>query len=209
MYARVLLFAIFLLISACAEAQTDTGPAPDISTIHHLIDQYAKAVDTLDPKLISRIWSHAPEVSFIYPLGEERGFDAIEQHVFEGVMGGMFSTRDLRPEGVAVHVIDNTAWFEFHWICYATMRRDGSAVTTRGVETQIYRKDAGKWSLVHIHYSEDRQSAPEHRGWRVIEDGYVTLKSYTADQPLPVVRCPPRTESRTRGSRAHHRPASR
>jgi len=88
MPARVLLFAIFFLISASAGAQTDTGPAPDISAIRHLIDQYAKAIDTVDPHLISQIWSHSPEVSFIYPLGEERGFDAIEQHVFEGVMGG-------------------------------------------------------------------------------------------------------------------------
>ncbi|MBV8551476.1 MAG: hypothetical protein JOY54_09260 [Acidobacteriaceae bacterium] len=39
----------------------------------------------------SQTWSHSSEVSFIYPLGEEHGFDAIEQHVFQGVMGGMFS----------------------------------------------------------------------------------------------------------------------
>jgi hypothetical protein len=33
-------------------------------------------------------------------------------------------------------------------------------VTTHGVETQIYRKQAGKWRLVHVHYSEDREVAP-------------------------------------------------
>ena len=42
----------------------------------------------------------------------------------------------------------------------ATMRKDGSAVTTHGVETQIYRKQAGKWRLVHVHYSEDRAVPP-------------------------------------------------
>jgi hypothetical protein len=40
------------------------------------------------------------------------------------------------------------------------MRKDGSAVTTHGVETQIYRKQAGTWCLVHVHYSEDHQVAP-------------------------------------------------
>ena len=160
MPARILLFAIFFFISAYAEAQTDTGPAPDVSAIQYVIDQYAKAVDTVDLNLLSQIWSHSPEVSFIYPLGEERGFDAIEQHVFQAVMGGMFTARDLKPEGVAIHVNGNAAWSKFHWVFHATMRKDGSAVTTHGVETQIYRKEAGKWRLVHVHYSEDRQPVP-------------------------------------------------
>src|SRR5271170_4174586 len=160
MVTRILLGAILCLIPAYACAQTDTGPRRDIVAIHHLIEQYAKAVDTVDLNLLSQIWSHSPEVSFIYPLGEERGFDAIEQHVFQNVMGGMFTTRDLEPQGVAIHVNGNGAWSEFRWVFHATLRKDGSAVTTRGVETQIYRKEAGTWRLVHVHYSEDRQPAP-------------------------------------------------
>ena len=46
-----------------AVAQTDTGPAPDVAAIHMLINQYTKAVDTVDPKLLSQIRSHPPEVS--------------------------------------------------------------------------------------------------------------------------------------------------
>ena len=75
-------------------------------------------------------------------------------------MGGMFSARDLQTRDVTVHVNGSAAWSEFHWTFHAKMRKDGSAVTTRGVETQIYRKEAGIWRLVHVHYSEDRQSAP-------------------------------------------------
>ena len=160
MPTRILFVAIGFLIPACVAAQTDTGSAPDVEAIHHLIDRYANAVDTADLNLLSQIWSHSPEVSFIYPLGEEHGFDAIKQHVFKNVMGGMFSARDLETHGVAIHVNGNAAWSEFHWVFHATMRKDGSAVTTHGVETQIYRKQAGKWRLVHVHYSEDRQSAP-------------------------------------------------
>jgi ketosteroid isomerase-like protein len=131
-----------------------------VAAIHHLIDQYAKAVDTVDLSLLSQIWSHSPEVSFIYPLGEEHGFDAIEQRVFQNVMGGMFSARDLETHGVAVHVNGDAAWSEFHWVFHATTRKDGSTVTTNGVETQIYRKEALKWRLVHVHYSEDREAVP-------------------------------------------------
>ena len=47
-------------------------------------------IRAVDLKLLDQIWSHAPDVSFIYPLGEERGFAAIEQNVFEKAMGGMF-----------------------------------------------------------------------------------------------------------------------
>jgi ketosteroid isomerase-like protein len=160
MVTRILLAAILCLIPAYAAAQTDTGPRRDIAAIHHLIEQYAKAVDTVDLKLLSQIWSHSPEVSFIYPLGEEHGFDAIEQQVFQKVMGGMFSARDLETHGVAVHVNGKAGWSEFHWIFRATMRKDGSAVTTHGIETQVYRRESGKWRLVHVHYSEDRQSVP-------------------------------------------------
>jgi ketosteroid isomerase-like protein len=154
----IILFAAAVLMSAYATAQSDTGPSPDVGASHHLIDRYTKAVNTLDLNLLSQIWSHSPEVSFIYPLGEEHGFDSIERHLFEDVMGGMFSARVLETQNVRVYVNGNMAWSEFHWVFHATVRKDGSAVATHGVETQIYRKEAGEWRLVHVHYSEDRQS---------------------------------------------------
>jgi ketosteroid isomerase-like protein len=160
MQTRILFAAILSLISARAVAQTDTGPAADVGAIHRLIDQYAKAVDTVDLKLLSQIWSHSPEVSFIYPLGEEHGYEAIEQHVFQDVMGGMFSARDLETTAMEIHVSGDAAWSEFHWVFHATLRKDQSAITTRGVETQVYRKESGNWRLVHVHYSEDRQATP-------------------------------------------------
>ena len=156
---RIRTLVVAVAIFAPFAVQADSGPATDIEAIRQLVARYLKAVDTLDFKLLSQIWSQSSDVSFIYPLGEERGFGAIEQHVFRDVMGGMFSARDLQTRGVTVHVNGNSAWSEFHWDFHATMRKDGSAVTTQGIETQIYRKEAGKWRLVHVHYSEDRQSA--------------------------------------------------
>ena len=160
MPSRVLLATVMLLAPFCVAVEADTGPDPDVTAIHQLIDRYTQAVDTVDLSLLSQIWSHSAQVSFIYPLGEEHGFDAIEQHVFHDVMGGMFSARDLQTRSVTVHVNGNTGWSEFHWVFHATMRKDGSAVTSHGVETQIYCKEAGTWRLIHVHYSEDRQSAP-------------------------------------------------
>ena len=156
MRARTPFAAAFLLISGYFWGQAD---AADNAAIHRLLDRYAKAVDTVDLKLLTEIWSHSSEVSFIYPLGEEHGFDAIQQHVFQNVMGRMFSARDLEIHDVAIHVNGNAAWSEFHWDFHAAMRKDGSAVTTHGVETQIYRREGGEWRLVHVHYSEDHPSA--------------------------------------------------
>jgi len=149
------------LAPVCTPAQNDTGPGTDVAAIHKLMGRYTKAVDSLDVHELSEIWSHAPEVSFIYPLGEEDGFEAIEKHVFEDVMGGMFSTRDLQVLRTAVHVNGVVAWAEFHWIFHATMQKDNSAVITHGVETQIYRRENGTWRLVHVHYSEDPKTAAQ------------------------------------------------
>ena len=151
---------LVLLLMGCIAVEADTGPAADVKGIHDLVEQYLQAVDKVDLTLLSQIWSHSSETSFIYPLGEERGYDAIEQHVFRDVMGRVFSVRDLQTAGVTVHVTGDAGWSEFHWIFHATMRKDGSAVTTKGVETQIYRKEGGRWRLVHVHYSEERQLSP-------------------------------------------------
>ena len=161
MRARIFIAAVAFLFPTCAHGQAApdaAAAAADNLAIHRLLDQYAKAVDAVDLQLLAQIWSHSPEVSFIYPLGEEHGFDAIEQNVFEKVMGGMFSTRDLKMHDMAINVSGDSAWSEFRWDFHATLRKDGSAVTTHGIETQVYRKENGQWRLVHVHYSEDRQA---------------------------------------------------
>jgi ketosteroid isomerase-like protein len=157
MRARILTATVALLLFAWGFGQTGVSPTADSMAIHELLGQYAKAIDTIDLKLIAQIWSHSADVSFIYPLGEEHGFDAIDQHVFQNVMGGMFSARDLKMHDVAIYVNGDSAWSEFHWDFHATLRKDGSAITTHGMETQVYRKEEGRWRLVHVRSSEDRQ----------------------------------------------------
>jgi ketosteroid isomerase-like protein len=160
MKTRILFTVMLSLFSLRAAAQMDTGPATDVRDIHILINRYAKAIDTVDLNLVSQIWSHSAEVSFIYPIGEEHGFEAIRQHVFQDVMGGMFSIRHLEVNSVTIHVSGNEAWSEFHWTFHATMRKDASAITTHGVETQVYQREAEDWHLVHVHYSEDHRILP-------------------------------------------------
>ena len=139
-------------ISFQASAQT-IGPQPEADNIRRLIAEYAKAVDTADLAIVKRIWSNSPDVSFIHPLGHERGFDQVSRNVFRTLMGETFSERKLNIKDVSIHIYGDTAWAEFYWDFAAKFRKDGSPLTTKGRETQIYRKEQGQWRLVHVHYS--------------------------------------------------------
>jgi len=50
-------------------------------------------------------------------------------------------------------VYGDTARAEFYWDFAAKFRKDGSPVTTHGRETQVYRKEQGRWRLVHVRCS--------------------------------------------------------
>jgi ketosteroid isomerase-like protein len=129
------------------------GQEPDRKAIRQLIAEYAKSVDLADTRLAAQVWWNSPEVSFIHPLGWEHGFKQIKQNVYGRLMGENFSQRNLLIHDVVIHVHQNSAWAEFHWDFHARWRKNGSPLTTHGMETQVYWKIAGRWRLVHAHYS--------------------------------------------------------
>src|SRR5438045_6961707 len=78
-------------------------------------------------------------------------------------MGDMFSERKLTVHDISLHVHGDTAWAKFYWDFAAKFRNDGSPLTTHGRETQLYRREQGRWRLVHVHHSgmvdvKDRKS---------------------------------------------------
>jgi hypothetical protein len=163
--------ALLLLTTSCLSAQT-TPKAVDLSSgkvasetsvlqIKDLLQRYATSIDQANVALASDIWSHDSEASFIYPLGTEVGYDNITLNVYQHLMGGYFSKRQLLIDNPTIHVYGDTAWSEFTWTFHATLRNDGTAVTTEGRETQIYRKEHGTWRIVHVHYSGPPAEGPE------------------------------------------------
>jgi len=128
-------------------------PASDVNEIKSQIAKYAKSIDDLDLDLAAQVWWDSPEVSFIHPLGHDRGFDQIKQDIYQKIMGGLFSERHLSPRDITVHLYGDSAVVEFYWDFNAKMKKDGSPVTTHGRETQIYERKQGVWRLVHVHYS--------------------------------------------------------
>jgi ketosteroid isomerase-like protein len=155
MIAKLTLLRCLVLAAAVSfnVAAQNSGAPADVDAIRHLIAEYAKAVDTADVELVGQIWSNSPDVSFIHPLGHEHGLDQVADHVFRHLMGETFSERKLSIKDVSIHAYGDTAWSEFYWDFAAKLRKDGSPVATKGRETQIYRKEQGRWRLVHVHYS--------------------------------------------------------
>jgi len=125
----------------------------DVAEITSLITRYAQSIDAADSKLGAEIWENTADVSFIHPLGHEHGWEAVKSNLYEKLMGETFSERKLSVRDVVVHAYGDAAWAEFYWEFVAKFRKDGTPLTTRGRESQVYRKTDGRWRLVHVHYS--------------------------------------------------------
>jgi len=143
----------FLVLALAIALPLAADTASDENEIKELIASYAAMVGRADTAQAEKIFSNAPEVTFIHPRGEVRGRQQIVTDVIQNLMGGTFSVRKLTPANVAVHVYGDTAWSEFSWDFVATVRKDGSPFHSRGVESQIYRRENGQWRIVHVHYS--------------------------------------------------------
>lgn len=154
----VLALATLLVVATSSAAQDGqrlrtVGRNADDNEIMQLVAKYARSIDQADTALAAQVWLDSSEVSFIHPLGHEHGFAQIKEHVYRHLMGETFSERKLSPRDVSVHVHGDSAWVEFYWDFVAKFRKDGSAITTHGRETQVYWKMPNGWRLVHVHYS--------------------------------------------------------
>jgi len=153
--SRWVTLAALLAMSVCSASQDNrqaTNASGRTDDIKQLISMYAKAADEADPTLASRIWCDSSEDSLINPVGRWHGVEQI-MGFYRHDMGEMYSVRDLEISEVSVQVYSDAAWAEFNWNFSAKRRKEGSSVSFRGMETQIYRKNHDRWCLVHVHYS--------------------------------------------------------
>jgi ketosteroid isomerase-like protein len=156
-FAPLLTIAALLAVSVYSVSQdkrqtANANAGKEEQEIKQLISMYAKAADEADPVLASRIWCDSSDDSLINPVGRWQGVEQI-MGFYRHEMGEMYSARDLEISQVAVRVNSDTAWAEFNWNFSAKRRKDGSAVSFHGMETQIYQKGRDRWCLVHVHYS--------------------------------------------------------
>jgi len=153
--ARLLSLAAVLGASVCSGQDkpqtTNPNAGKDEGDIKQLISKYAKAADQADPTLASRVWCDSSDDSLINPVGRWHGAEQI-MDFYRHEMGETYSARNLKISDISVQVYSDAAWAEFNWKFSATRRKEGSAVSFRGMETQIYRRNYNSWCLVHVHY---------------------------------------------------------
>ncbi|MCP5110905.1 MAG: nuclear transport factor 2 family protein [bacterium] len=139
------------VLAGCAPPQA--GDPPE-EAVRRAVANYVRSVDNADTDLAREVWADAPDISFIHPLGHERGWMEIKRSFYEKLMRDSFSSRELTVRDLVVKVYGDAAVAEFYWVFNATWRRDGSALRTEGRETQVLRKGSrATWELVHVHYS--------------------------------------------------------
>ena len=153
MWCVVISAAVCLWVPVRATNSRSGGATGEIK---ELIAEYVAVVNAkpVDIRLASHVWSTSPDVSLIYPLGEENGWEQVKQNFYENTMESLFSERRLTPSDIRVHAYGDSAWAEFSWHFTARLKKGGTVIHTVGRETQIYRKvGPHQWALVHVHYS--------------------------------------------------------
>ena len=123
--------------------------------IDDLLKSYIKSVNTSDEKLFRDIWDREGSISFIHPKGYAIGFDEIVEHFRLGRMSTNFSNRDFKIKDIMIKYYGNTAFLEFRWDFFATMKDTNDEIHTEGRETQfIVLRDSG-WKFSNIHCSSE------------------------------------------------------
>lgn len=123
--------------------------------IDDLLKSYIESVNTSDEKLFREIWDREGSISFIYPKGYAIGFDEIVEHFRLGRMSTNFSNRNFKIKDIMIKYYGNTAFLEFRWDFFATMKDTNDEIHTEGRETQfIVLRDSG-WKFSNIHCSSE------------------------------------------------------
>lgn len=123
--------------------------------IDDLLKSYIESVNTSDEKLFRDIWDREGSISFIHPKGYAIGFEEIVEHFRLGRMSTNFSNRDFKIKDIMIKYYGNTAFLEFRWDFFATMKDTNDEIHTEGRETQfIVLRDSG-WKFSNIHCSSE------------------------------------------------------
>jgi ketosteroid isomerase-like protein len=160
----MLLLCLTLAVSTACQTAVSSEPASkadpqaEPTKLKELVGKYKESINAADAALGASLFSKSSEVSFIHPRGHERGWDAIQKGIY-GMFADNFTKRELKSSDERINVYGDTAWVEFYWVFDATLK-DNSPLQTKGRETQIWKREAGQWRIVHVHYSGMPVTAP-------------------------------------------------
>jgi ketosteroid isomerase-like protein len=148
LFGPTIAIILALIVPTTSSAQTRKA---DEAELRKVMNVYVDAVNNADANLGSQVWCGSEEDSVTNPAGRWQGPQRIK--AFYTLLSDSYSERKLTFDSVSIHSYGNFAWTEFTGDFAAKQRKDGTPVTFHAAETQIYRKSAGKWCLVHVQYS--------------------------------------------------------
>ena len=153
---KILFVTLVALFSISVTAFARGGSEAERKAVEAIVDAYIKTINDGDLELVGKIWSHDERASFIGPQGRFSGYEEVRDKLVMSFKNG-FSKRNLRKDELIIVIEGKSAWAEFTWT-FDSVGKDGTERTSRGRETQIFRKEKDGWKLMHIHYSGIRNN---------------------------------------------------
>ena len=153
---KILFVTLVALFAVSSTTFARGGSESERKAVETIVDAYIKTINDGDLELVGKIWSHDERASFIGPQGRFSGYEEVRDKLVMSFKNG-FAKRNLRKDELIIVIEGKSAWAEFTWI-FDSVGKDGTERTSRGRETQIFRKEKDGWKLMHIHYSGIRSN---------------------------------------------------
>ena len=153
---KILFVTLVALFAVSSATFARGGSESERKAVEAIVDAYIKTINDGDLELVGKIWSHDELASFIGPQGRFSGYEEVRDKLVMSFKNG-FAKRNLRKDELIIVIEGKSAWAEFAWT-FDSVGKDGTERTSRGRETQIFRKEKDGWKLMHIHYSGIRSN---------------------------------------------------
>ena len=153
---KILFVTLIALFAVSSATFARGGSESERKAVEAIVDAYIKTINDGDLELVGKIWSHDERASFIGPQGRFSGYEEVRDKLVMSFKNG-FAKRNLRKDELIIVIEGKLAWAEFTWT-FDSVGKDGTERTSRGRETQIFRKENDGWKLMHIHYSGIRSN---------------------------------------------------
>jgi ketosteroid isomerase-like protein len=141
----IALGALLSMVNGCHRPEADTD------AIRALVAREVAAINARDLRALSEVWSQDRDVLLfdVPPPGRFQGWEQIQglwKDFFDRVSDIHLTVEALRAEAEGP-----LGYATYDWAM--TGRLGSYALDDRGQATAIYRRDKGRWRLVHAHYS--------------------------------------------------------
>ena len=155
---NLLLLSVIAVVISSAWAQAAEALQPDaiIALERAALDRWGKG----DPQ--GYLESYAPEVTYFDPIGEGRvdGIAAMKEYL--NPLTGKIRIDHYEMIRPKVQRHGDVAVLTYNLVSHAK-RPDGESIVVRWNSTAVYAHSAGKWKIIHSHWSFTRPDPKQAR----------------------------------------------